>query len=589
MSSCLTLGYFGCGAGLGAYAYSMLGSPFAALNQGTASLTNGTPRRLDLGRGASPSSGSRQGVGQLGDKCEWLNALLSFLWPRINAYLPDYVRREILPDIEEALPSSLKGSVKFNSISLGHSTPTFSGARVTERRDKAIILELSVDLDTDLNVNLQVMRIPVGIKRLVFKGQLHIILRPETSKPPFFAGVEIFFVDPPQVDLEFSGAAGIADWKSVHSSIQNAIVASISKLMVVPARIAVDLDENDDTDYADLMYPEPIGVLRLLLRSATGLRAADQGVLQASSSDPYVVIEVGQQRWKSQTVASSLSPTWQHGNVTDFMVFERVQRASISVWDEDQHTADDLLGTVVPGVPLEPFTQSGQVIDKTLPLLFESAPAGSVTFSTRWFGLTKDVPVKGINPAVARGPSQLLLAVKVQSVAELPADSHPPFVVKAAVGSSFEAETKPSKAATVPVNLTQSIKAAVINLSQRQMTPEQIGEIMGLKALQVQMVLAHERDPKQAAALMRKAMATLATTRPTFNEKMYILLPWTEDMMTTAFVNLSLFDSQKKQVGQGYKVALSELVGRELSGPFTLMPGVKLEGHLSTKWLSLPS
>ena len=43
---------------------------------------------------------------------------------------------------------------------------------------------------------------------------------------------------------------------------------------------------------ADLSYPPPRGVLRVLVKSGAQLRAADLN-LSGASSDPYVVIEVG--------------------------------------------------------------------------------------------------------------------------------------------------------------------------------------------------------------------------------------------------------------------------------------------------------
>ena len=47
---------------------------------------------------------------------------------------------------------------------------------------------------------------------------------------------------------------------------------------------------------ADLSYPPPKGVLRLLVKSGSGLRAADL-TLTGASSDPYVVIEVLHRRF----------------------------------------------------------------------------------------------------------------------------------------------------------------------------------------------------------------------------------------------------------------------------------------------------
>merc|ERR1712194_601750 len=93
---------------------------------------------------------------------------------------------------------------------------------------------------------------------------------------------------------------------------------------------------------------------------------------------------------------------------TDFLVFDREQEMKVTVFDEDLLSADDLLGAASDLIA-ERFIGRHAPVDETLPLKFEGEPAGDLTISTRWFHLTRDVPVTGISQAVAHGPSQLVL------------------------------------------------------------------------------------------------------------------------------------------------------------------------------------
>merc|ERR1712194_711187 len=162
--------------------------------------------------------------------------------------------------------------------------------------------------------------------------------------------------------------------------------------MVLPARLAFDLDPNDSVDQVDLTYPEPIGVLRLLVKSGRDLRGDDFVFTGGKTSDPYVIVALGQQTWRSKTVNKSTSPVWAHGNITDFLVFDREQEMKVTVFDEDLLSADDLLGAASDLIA-ERFIGRPAPVDETLPLKFDGEPAGDLTISTRWFHLTRDVSV----------------------------------------------------------------------------------------------------------------------------------------------------------------------------------------------------
>ncbi|KAH9127367.1 hypothetical protein AeMF1_002319 [Aphanomyces euteiches] len=92
-------------------------------------------------------------------------------------------------------------------------------------------------------------------------------------------------------------------------------------------------------------------ILRVKLNKATDLAAADYripGLLQGKS-DPYVVFRVGDQKFKSTCISSTLNPVWGH-EVFEFTLNEGLmytQALVVEVYDHDLYKADDLIGTTV--------------------------------------------------------------------------------------------------------------------------------------------------------------------------------------------------------------------------------------------------
>jgi len=480
--------------------------------------------------------------------------------------------------------------VKFPVVSIGEATPKFRDIKILQRDDKAIVIQVHVDIHCLLDIQIKAMRVPVGIKQFVFRGELTAVLRPEVKEPPFFGGVEIYFVDPPTIDFDFTGVADVADWKVIKNVLFSVLMKQINDMMTIPSRMIVDLLPDDEVGEADLKFPEPLGVLRVLLKSGENLRAADISITGHRTSDPYVEIDLGQDRWKSKVVKKTCSPKWEHGNVHDFLIFDREQRASFLVYDEDRMSRDDLLGGAV-GVSMKHFAKGGGVIQKTLDLMSgdDQQHAGTLSIETRYFGLSNHVPVDGISPAVARGPAQLMLAAKILHAVKLPANGLPPYTVRVVVGNEHEDQTKPS----VPPKLAgkaadKELGEICKQLFKRNMSKQEISEVTGLMTDTLNLVLKDTSAECKHAAEAKKM--TDAAVNPMFDHVLRILLPWTEGM-TKAPVAVELHDKKGRLVGKPCIVNLSEIVGPgEISyveKPFEVLPGSKLFFSLRTQWLTV--
>ena len=84
--------------------------------------------------------------------------------------------------------------------------------------------------------------------------------------------------------------------------------------------------------------------LRVSDVSALGLRAADRG----GTSDPYVVFSCANNSFASPVLEKTLAPAWL-GFECQFRGrdIDAVDTLSVSVYDHDRFTADDLLGALL--------------------------------------------------------------------------------------------------------------------------------------------------------------------------------------------------------------------------------------------------
>mmetsp|Transcript_42106 Transcript_42106/g.111167 ORF Transcript_42106/g.111167 Transcript_42106/m.111167 type:complete len:608 (-) Transcript_42106:81-1904(-) len=594
----LPAAFVGCGAGLGALATLWFQRASACASCSVRSPRNGGPANAVVERRDSTilAGGSSSNADS-----EFLNGIVRILWPRINKHLKTLVEENIVKAIDAALPSEVHGSIKIAKLSIGASTPHFGGIGVRLTNDEAIVMDLGIDLTSDLDVQIKAFQIPLGIRAFSFHGTLTVVLWPPACKPPFFGGFQVYFVNPPDISIDFQGAMQVANSKMIYRAIHDAIMKAIMNAMVIPARIAQDLSDDDDIGMNELKYPEPIGVLRLLMRSARDLPGGDLNLDGTRTSDPYVIVELGQCSWRSKTVHKTTNPRWEHGNVADFLVYDEQQCVNFKVYDEDEYSQDDLLGhargihvaELVPGVVDEPLPleADGDCISN----LGSSprVPAGSLTISSRWFHLSDVVPVAGISPGVAKGPSQLVLKAKIEDiVGQFPAHAPAPFFVRLCVFGGSEdlsATSSASHAQKSKATVTDGVRRICLNLVQQQMQLDEVASITGLTCEQVDEIVRFNSNPDKVLELGKR-------TNPMFRQTVRLLLPWTADMMYKARVSVEIIDGKRKLVGKclfdgkgaSSEMPLQSIAAQEFKGPFPisqLSPPVSLQCSLSVRWL----
>jgi hypothetical protein len=386
-------------------------------------------------------------TGQVESDAEWANEVLSKFWPRIEVFVGKLVDEKIQPKLDTAMPRAMSaalGRLKLGTVKFGKASPRM-GPIVVRSQGETIIIDFGLNVASDVEIGLSTKMVSFGVRRLEFKGTFTVRLREPSTKPPFFSAFEMFFVNPPVLDIQFTGLASIASFPGLSGLIKSTIDGVMMERFVLPARIAVDLDPEDDVDMADIKYPDPNGVLRVTILSAKDIWAADMNLLSENTSDPYVIVELGGDKWQSPTLYKTRQPVWTTNNVVDFLVFSDMQEVKFNLWDDNVVAGDKHIGVGTEGLTADVFMFDDGIMHETvLDLTLAGKPAGILLISTEWFSLSStmsqapaEVDAKEPLQDVAERAKMILL-VKAIGLIGLPLSSAPPFTVKVSLDCEAE-------------------------------------------------------------------------------------------------------------------------------------------------------
>eukprot|EP00755_Sulcionema_specki_P008273 Sspe_Gene.40488::Locus_19559_Transcript_1_1_Confidence_1.000_Length_4621::g.40488::m.40488 len=269
----------------------------------------------------------------LPESLDWFTALLEVLWPSIRKYGEKQVFEVVQPLIQRALVGT-PISCELLQFDLGSASPAFGpmGARKVEGLDGSpdggVELNLGINYTSNLKVKLSTSAGKVGVQNVKFSGVLFIWFRPFIDDAPIVGGVEIAFVNPPKIDIDFTGViGGSVEALGLCSTIRNVIDSSVAASVVVPNFITVPL--HPSVNVAKLRCPQPEGIARITVKSATNLPSADLG----GGVDPFVKLRVGAQTFQTKVVKNDNCPRWDE--TFEFLVYNKEQLVVIDVYDSD--------------------------------------------------------------------------------------------------------------------------------------------------------------------------------------------------------------------------------------------------------------
>uniref|UniRef100_A0A0P5KR21 Extended synaptotagmin-2-B n=1 Tax=Daphnia magna TaxID=35525 RepID=A0A0P5KR21_9CRUS len=350
------------------------------------------------------------------DRAEWLNKILKQVWPNVGHYVRNIILESVQPGIRESLKAYKLGGFKMEKISLGTMPFRVGGVKVYDKNvsRNEIVMDMDICYAGDCDIRFSVKGLKGGIKDFQMSGMLRVVMKPLISQIPLFGGIQIFFLNSPSVDFNLIGVVDVLDMPGLNGILRRVIIEQIGAFLVLPNKLTFTL--SDVVSPIAVKIPEPSGVLRVRVVEAKQLMKMDR-VLGIGKSDPYAIVTVGSQEFRTKTIYNTVNPKWDF--YCEFVVHEgRSQLCFLRIFDRDETTGDDdSLGKAT--VDIYSVAKVGK---KDMWVTLEDVKSGMIHLELTWFSLMDDPVMLKMHAAETQslGLSSALLIVYVDSATSLP-------------------------------------------------------------------------------------------------------------------------------------------------------------------------
>ncbi|XP_053633572.1 extended synaptotagmin-2-B isoform X4 [Cherax quadricarinatus] len=320
------------------------------------------------------------------ERVEWLNKIIRQLWPYAGHYVQDLCKFSIEPSMRVAFEEYKLNGFKFEKIILGDTPPRFSGVKVYDDTSRhEIIMDMDFAYAGDCKFEVSVSKFKMGIKDLQISGRMRVMMKPLVRQIPLVGGLQVFFLNNPDVDFNLIGLADVFDMPGLSDILRSIVIEQIAHMMVLPNRYPIQLVQ--DIDIAELKCPSPAGVLRINVIEAHNLMKKDVGIMGMGKSDPYCILRLGAQKFQTKTINNTINPKWDYYCEALANVIRR-QHVTIECWDYDysplkSYENDDFLGRA--NLDVHDIWKSGEV-DMWVPL--SDAKSGRIHVRASWLDLS---------------------------------------------------------------------------------------------------------------------------------------------------------------------------------------------------------
>ncbi|KOC62039.1 Extended synaptotagmin-2 [Habropoda laboriosa] len=374
------------------------------------------------------------------DRAEWLNKVLYKIWPSINQFARELCKQSIEPAIVEKLREYKVKGFQFERLVLGRIPLKIYGIKAYDKNTSRneVIIDADIIYAGDCDITFSVGNIKGGIKDFQIRGMMRIVMKPLLSTMPIVGGVQAFFLNLPAINFNLVGVADVLDLPGFNDILRKTIVEQIAAFVVLPNKIVIPL--SDAVPVESLKIPEPEGVLRIHVVEAKHLMKKDIGVLGKGKSDPYAIINVGAQEFRTKTIDNTVNPKW------DFwcecaVTSAIAQQITVLLWDYDDTKGDESLGRYENRVT---YTYFFNFLLKWVSL--EQAKHGMVHLRMTWLQFSKnasDLKAALIETQELRvtSMSTALLILYIDSAKNLPCvrgNKQPDVYLEASVGGNMK-------------------------------------------------------------------------------------------------------------------------------------------------------
>ena len=345
------------------------------------------------------------------ERVVWMNNLIHHMWPYIGAMVKKILKENVEPAMQASLPSSLS-SLTFETISFGQVAPKITGINsyAPEDTPDEFILDLDLLYEGDAKIKLCVKSVTMGVSDIQLRGILRVIFKPFVGETNPIGGLTVFFLNRPKIKFDLINLLNVLDIPGLKSKLRSVAEDVICSIMVLPNRIVVPMSPNLVADDSDLRYPIPEGVIRMKIIEAAELTKMDSA-LRGGAADPYIIIGVGAQTFRTKTCKNTLKPVWNEVYEA-FVDNDEGQEIEMAMFDEEKTSKDSKMGTLE--VDITSVAQNGNR-DLWLPL--DGVKSGIVHLNLVWCKLSSTS--QDLKPA-GETLSSALLMVKIKQGKNLP-------------------------------------------------------------------------------------------------------------------------------------------------------------------------
>ncbi|KTG18787.1 hypothetical protein cypCar_00020221 [Cyprinus carpio] len=345
------------------------------------------------------------------------------MWPYICQFVDKIFRETIEPAVQGA--NAHLSTFTFSKIDMGDKPLRVDGVKVyTENVDKRqIIMDLQISFvgNTEIDVDIKKYYCRAGIKSIQLNGVLRVIMEPLLGDMPLIGALSVFFLKKPLLDINWTGLTNMLDIPGINGLCDSIIQDIIYSFLVLPNKITIPLV--NDAQISKLRFPMPKGILRIHFLEAQDLVGKDKflGGLIKGKSDPYGVIKLGNQLFRSKIIKETVNPKW--NEVYEVFVHDHPgQNVEIELYDED-HDKDDYLGSLTINVD---ELEKERKVDEWFVL--DDVATGKLHLKIEWLSLlpTPDKldevlsSIKADKGQANDGLSSALLLVHLDSAKNLP-------------------------------------------------------------------------------------------------------------------------------------------------------------------------
>lgn len=359
------------------------------------------------------------------ERVEWINKTVKQMWPYISQFVEKLFHETVEPAVKAS--NAHLSTFCFSKVDIGDKPLRVNGVKVySENVDKRqIIMDLQISFvgNTEIDVDIKRYYCKAGIKSIQVHGVLRVVMEPLLGDIPLVGALSLFFIKKPLLDISWTGLTNILDIPGLNSFSESLIQDIIYNYLVLPNRITIPLV--GDVELDQLRFPMPKGVLRIHFLEAQDLEIKDTffGGLIKGKSDPYGILQVGNQLFHSKTIKETLDPKW--NEVYEALVYEHSgQHLEIELFDEDPDK-DDFLGSLMIDMT---ELHKEQKVDEWFDL--EETPTGKLHLKLEWLSLLNTPEkleqvlrsVRADSSLANDGLSAALLVVYLDSAKNLPSN-----------------------------------------------------------------------------------------------------------------------------------------------------------------------